>query len=145
MNTIGEFLALVCNTENRHAKMLIEYWKEQVSPEEWESCEKLPLSMKTILNMRDQISILFRDRLAGICIDALYDRVQRAHTTFIFEYDEKARQQGFAITEKRACISFTEAFREAGVIRVTGDGVSLTPKGVQIAQSVQREIDENRE
>jgi len=49
MNTVGEFIALVCNTENTHAKMLIKDWKEQVPPEEWEGCEKLPLSAQAIL------------------------------------------------------------------------------------------------
>ena len=145
MNTVGEFFSLIYATENTNAKALIDDWKEQVSLEAWRSGEKLPLSMETILNLRDQISALFRDRLAGICTDALYDRVQKAHTSFIFEFDEKARQQGFLITEKRACVSFTEAFREAGLVQVTSDSVSLTPKGIQIAEDVQREIDESKQ
>lgn len=139
--TIGEFFNQIYQTDNTHAQLLIDDWREHLSPEAWKQGEDLPITREGILHIRNTISSLFARRLAGICTEALYDRVQRAHVSFIMEFDEKARLHGFLITEKRACVTVTEVMREAGLIQVTKDGVNLTPKGIAVADEVRRQIE----
>ena len=139
--TIGEFFQLIYNTKVMEAQMPMDEWRENVPAEQWKEGEDLPITREGILHIRNTISSLFAERLAGICTDALYDRVQRAHTAFIMEFDAKAEQHGFRITEKRQCVTVTETMREAGLIQVTKDGVSLTPKGVELAEDVRRQIE----
>lgn len=141
MKTIGEFFYHIYDTKILEAKILMDEWRESVPADEWNECECLPLNREHILNVREQISALFAGRLMGICTEPLYDRIRKAHVAFIMELDEKARLQGFLITEKRACVTPTEVMRDAGLIQVTSDGVNLTPKGVKLAQQIQEEID----
>ena len=138
---ISEFFNLIYNTEVMEAQMLMDEWRENVPAEQWKEGEDLPITREGILHIMNTISSLFARRLRGICTDALYDIVQKAHTAFILEFDEKAYQQGFLITEKRQCVTVTEAMREAGLIQVTKEGVSLTPKGIRTAEQVQRELE----
>ena len=138
---IGEFFNLIYNTEVMEAQLLMDEWRENVPAEQWKEGEDLPITREGILHIRNTISALFAERLMGICTEPLYDRIQKAHVAFILEFDEKARQQGFLITEKRACITATEAMRDAGLIQVTTDGVSLTPHGIEVAEQVRKEIE----
>ena len=140
MKTVGDFFALIYDTQITEAKLLFDEWREVVSVEEWVECEKAPLTREAILTIRSQISALFAERLEGICTDALYRRIGQAHTAFIMELDEKAGRYGLLITEKRSCVTPSESARNAGMIQITTNGISLTPKGLAVAKEVGRQI-----
>lgn len=139
MKNMGEFIELTRVIE-KHAEILIDDWKTE-NPEYFKSLCDQPVTIENILELRNWVSGLFAERLAHICTEALYDRFQKAHVEFIAKFDEKASEKGFLITQKRKCVTFTELMRDAGLIQVTTKGVSLTPKGIAVAEEVQREID----
>lgn len=141
MKTCGEFFRIISETNNHHAKSLLDYWQENVPKDEWGAACALPLDYDHILALRDQISALFAWRIRGICTEAMYKRVTEAHVEFVEEFQRKAGELGFIITEKRKCVSFVEFGRDQGIIQVTDDkGVTLTPKGEKLAEEVRREI-----
>jgi hypothetical protein len=125
MKTIGEFLKLVINTDILEGKLLIEEWRDSCSDEEWEQGERQILTNQTVLLLRTQISSLFAHRMADVCTDALYKSVLTEHQDFIAEYDAKAAQQGFVITEERPSITATEVMVKAGLVEVKDGTVCL--------------------
>lgn len=138
---MGEFLDLISQTEIMEARLLIEEWKIEVCAEpDFIESGKSSITMEGILWLRGIISYFFAERLIGICTNALYARVSRAHADFIVEFDEKARLQGFLITKPRACISATEAMKEAGIINVAGGKVHLTRTGIEIVRQIGEEL-----
>jgi len=141
LKTMEEFLTLVSQTEIKEAEILIEDWKRGVGGEpDFIESGKSPITTKGILCLRGIISGFFAERLIGIYTEALYARISRAHGDFIAEFDEKARQQGFLITEPRCCISATEAMKEAGIINVTDGKVHLTRRGMEIVRQIGEEF-----
>lgn len=144
MKTLRDFLVLFKEKirDCTEAQLLLERLGQQVSLEEFARYLDQEVTMELLLNFRRGISQMFAWRIQGISSEALYHCSHRNHAETIQKFDELAWEQGFKITEKRDCVSFTEAAREDGIIQVTAEGVSLTPKGEQIAEEVRREIEE---
>ena len=128
-------------TAPSEALSLTERLEQTVDPGEFERYLEQEATMKLLLDIRAGISTMFAWRISGLCTEVRWERIHQSHAETIRIFDELAWENGFQITEKRACVSFVEMAREQGVIQVTSKGVSLTPIGEQIAEEVRREIE----
>ncbi len=144
MKTMNDFLIAFRERikECIEAKLLLEELEREVGEDEWCKFLELQIGMDSLLKLRNGISAMFADRISGVCTDKLYDRLHRKHTETIQKLDELAGEMGVIIVKKRACVSYTESARDAGIIQVTTKGVSLTPLGERIAEEVRRQIEE---
>jgi len=152
MKKIRDFLtATRQKTKNGIAQYLIDDWVNMENkPSEqlgeiklsFQRALELAFNYENLVNLRNWISYIFADRISHICTDALWARTHRAHTDFIEEFNLKAAEHGIIITEKRKCVSITETVRDAGIIQVTNGEVSLTPKGLAIAEGFRKEIED---
>jgi len=142
MNTISDFLGQfrIAVGNSLIIVTILEELEEFCGEDTWKHLNSRDLSVDQILGLRHMISVMFQQRLMGICTDALYNRIVKAHADAIFKFDELAWSIGFQITAKRECISSTEMMEEAGTVRVTGKGVQLTPLGHKIAEKLANQL-----
>ncbi|MES2059568.1 MAG: hypothetical protein V4438_00900 [Patescibacteria group bacterium] len=116
MKTIGEFFAVISDTKNQTALILIQIWRSKNLSTVWKQCEDLPLTMNEILLLRRRISILFEECYAS---SEHKDRplILDEHRSFIAEFDQKAYENyRFIITSPRRCISMDELMNFFGLI-----------------------------
>jgi len=142
MNTISDFLSQfrIAIRDSLIALTILEELEESCGKDTWEQLNSRDLSFNEILGLRHMISVMFQQRLMGICTDVLYDRIIKAHADAIFKFDELAWSRGFQITAKRECVSSTEMMEEAGTVRATDKGVQLTPLGHMIAEKLANQL-----
>lgn len=83
--TFGEFFDIVAQTKIFAGKMWLEEWQEMVTASEWADIRQLPLSDDLVVRFAKDMVAAFRERMAGICTDALYQSISREGHAFLIE------------------------------------------------------------
>lgn len=118
--TYGQFIDLVEKTEYAEARIFIEEWKAIATEEEWKEYRPLPLMPDLVIRFAEDMADYFRERLSGICTDALYERVAKDAHAFLVEVFEKAKQLGIHVDIERVNlpVTITEALIASGCAKI---------------------------
>ncbi len=118
--TYGQFLDLVEKTEIGEAKIFIADWKAFASEEEWAEFRLFALTSGLVILFAKDAADYFRQRLSGICTDALYARVAEDAHAFLVEVFEKAKQLGVQMDIKLvdSPVTITEVLIASGCAKI---------------------------
>lgn len=92
--TFGEFFDAVAKTKIIEGEMWLEEWKDMITEDEWTDVRQLPLCDEGVIGFAQDMVTLFRERMAGICTDALYTSTSQRGHAFLAEVKAVALRFG---------------------------------------------------
>ena len=95
--TYGEFIAAVEDTTCFEAKSFIEEWKGLTTEEAWKVFRPMPLTPDLVICFAEDMVHFFRERINGICTEALYTKTIGLYHGFLREVHEKAVKLGVQV------------------------------------------------
>jgi len=103
MKPFGEFFDAINKWAeeqgNVDAKIHMEVWTKVVSPATWEEARAMELSAELFRNFAEDMAAYIRERIAGICTDALLDSTMNRGHAFLRATAEIGRQFGLEVQD----------------------------------------------
>lgn len=107
MNTLGEFIDEVVNTENISGQLIIEEMMKTAGPENVQAYRVNPFNEQWVKDLLLAIAEGFQERLHGICTAARYQTITRDGHEFLEEVFRKATQYGLRLEPKDIDLSLS--------------------------------------
>ena len=140
--TIGEFFALLQQTDIIEAKAWLEELKKMIAPKEFETITKIELEKSNLLELSASIAFIIQLRIGGISSEPLYSNIIETGHQFLQEIHRKAVDNGIHVEQDEIDIplTFTEVMVKRGYVKVAQGMVILTEKGERSAQKIAQQI-----
>lgn len=127
MTTFREFLNKIGELDGGVAKFHFEDWMETATKEQYLTrFGEEQLTDALALRFYEDIRLMIRERLFGICTDALYNRTYNEGHAFLKDIHRIANESGLEIDLNQP-LTITDALSAADLIKI-GDKGEITPK-----------------